>query len=151
MIRVAPVLVIAALGLCACGGGPRPRDRDQSGTYHPPSTILEKYDANHDGTITRAELEAGLRADFAKADAKHTGCLDADEVSAVNQQRWQEDQSTASPLVDFTGKGCVDFSEFAATPRSLFEQMDRDGDGQVTQKELHPQGQSERRSDDDDR
>jgi Ca2+-binding EF-hand superfamily protein len=146
MIRVAPVLVIAALGLSACGGGPRPRDREQS-TYHPLSTILEKYDANHDGIVTRAELEAGLRADFAKADAKHAGCLDADEVSAVNQQRWQEDQSTASPLVDFTGKGCVDFSEFAATARSLFEQMDRDEDGQITQRELHPQ----RRPADDDR
>jgi hypothetical protein len=149
-MRCAPALLLAVVFLSGCGGGPRPNDRERS-NYHPPSAMLEKYDANHDGTVTRAELEAGLRADFAKADAKHTGCLDSDEVSAVNQQRWQEDQSTASPLVDFKGQGCVDFSEFAATPRSLFEQMDRDGDGQVTQRELHPTPNDRRRSDDDDR
>jgi Ca2+-binding EF-hand superfamily protein len=139
-------LAVAAVVLSGCGGG-RPREGDQRGAYHPPSAMIEKYDANHDGTITRAELEAGMRADFAKADARHTGCLDNDEVSVVNQQRWTEDQSTASPLVDFKGQGCVDFSEFAATPRSLFEQLDRDEDGQVTQRELHPQ----RRPADDDR
>lgn len=148
MIRSVPVLIVAGLVLAGCGGGPRPRDSDPRGAYHPPSALIEKYDANHDGIITRAELEAGLRADFAKADVKHNGCLDADEVSAVNQERWKEDQSTASPLVDFKGQGCVDFSEFAATPRSLFEQLDRDEDGQVTQRELHPTRQQERRDDD---
>jgi Ca2+-binding EF-hand superfamily protein len=94
-------------------------------------------------------MEQGLRADFAKADAKHTGCLDADEVRAVNQQRWEADQSTASPLVDFKGKGCVDFGEFAATARSLFEQMDRNGDGKIEPKELHPPPGQRRERDDD--
>ena len=127
------------LGLTLAGcGTTRPPPRDQRPEFHPPSTILEKYDLNHDGIVTRDEMEAGLRADFAKADAKRTGCLDADETRAVNEQRWAEDQSTASPLVDLKGLGCIDFEEFAATPRSLFDQMDVNGDGKLTQKELHP-------------
>jgi Ca2+-binding EF-hand superfamily protein len=141
------VLGVSAVALCACGSAPRPRDQEPE--FHPPRSILEAYDFNHDGTITRREMEQGLRADFAKADAKHTGCLDADEVRAVNQQRWEADQSTASPLVDFKGKGCVDFGEFAATARSLFEQMDRNGDGKIEPKELHPPPGQRRERDDD--
>jgi len=129
------VLVAAALLLSGCAGQPQPR---QEAEFNPPRTILEHYDANRDGTITRAELEQGLRAEFAAADAKHTGCLDDEEARAVNDRRWQQDQSTASPLVDFKGQGCIDFDEFAATPRSLFAQMDANDDGKITPNELHP-------------
>ena len=77
-----------------------------------------KYDANHDGTLTRAELEAGLKADFDAADTNHDGRLDIDEVRAVNQARWSADSSAASPLVDWNHDGYVDFNEFAAAPRA---------------------------------
>lgn len=100
--------------------------------------MLIKYDANHDGSVTRAEMEAGLRADFAAADVKHTGCLDTDETRAINDQRYAADQSTYSPLVDFKGKGCIDFDEFAATPHSLFDTLDRDNNGILTPQELNP-------------
>jgi Ca2+-binding EF-hand superfamily protein len=127
---------LLALALAGCAGHRPPPQ--QTPEFRPVRSIIEHYDANHDGVITRMEVEQGLRAEFAAADAKHTGCLDEEEVRAVNQKRWQEDQSTYSPLVDFKQKGCVDFEEFAATVRSLFEQMDANGDGQVDQKELHP-------------
>jgi Ca2+-binding EF-hand superfamily protein len=130
--------MLAVLLLAGCGGHHRP-PREEQPEYRPARGILEAYDLNHDGTITRAEMEQGLHADFAKADVKRTGCLDADEARAVNDQRWQQDQSTYSPLVDFKGKGCIDFDEFAATARSLFDQMDVNGDGKVEPKELHPQ------------
>lgn len=147
MWKMAPAACAVALVLAGCAGNGPPRDQEPE--FHPPRSILEAYDFNHDGTVTRAEMEQGLRADFAKADAGHTGCLDADEVRAVNQQRWATDQSTASPLVDFKGKGCIDFDEFAATARSLFEQMDRNGDGKIEPKELHPPPGARRERDDD--
>lgn len=135
-------LIMAAamtLGLTGCGlFGNRPPPHREETEFHPPRSILEAYDANHDGIITRSEMEAGLRADFAKADVNHDGKLDADEARAVNALRLETDQSTASPLVDWNHDGFIDFSEFAATARSLFDQMDLDGDGRLTQKELHP-------------
>jgi len=131
------VICWPAVLVCACAA-PTPPSPEAPAEFHPPRALLEAYDTNHDGGVSRAELERGLRADFTKADATHTGCLDADEVRAVNQQRWAQEQSTVSPLVDFKGNGCIDFDEFAATARSLFEQMDINADGKVTPEEFHP-------------
>ncbi|MFL6691231.1 MAG: EF-hand domain-containing protein [Alphaproteobacteria bacterium] len=129
-----------ALLVCACAvSSPPPKAPAE---FHPPRAILEAYDANHDGVVTRGELEQGLRVEFTKADARHTACLDAEEARAVNEQRWAQDQSTASPLVDFKGNGCIDFDEFAATARSLFEQMDGNGDGKITSDEFQPHKRS---------
>ena len=136
MKLVCAVVVLAIFGLNGCGTAPRP-DRPPRLEWHPPAEMLDKY-ADANGDVTRAAMEAGLHADFAKADANHDGCLDETEVRAVNEERWREGASTSSPLIDFRHNGCVDFDEFAATPRSLFEQLDRNGDGRLTWKELHP-------------
>lgn len=136
MNRTLPAILILTLVLSACADrrerGPRETDPD----FHPTINLLNKYDANHDGTITRAEMEEGLKKEFDNADTNHDGKLDSDEVAAVNAQRWADDQSTASTIVDWNQDGFVDFTEFAGTARSLFADIDRDGDGQLTPKEL---------------
>src|SRR6266404_6129960 len=119
--------------------------------------MLPKYDANHDGTVTRAELLAGLRSEFAAHDTHHNGCLDAEQAAEINQARVDADQSTATPVVDWNQDGCIDYTEFSAAPYSLFDQLDADHDGKLTPKELQragakprnaepPQGQEEDRS-----
>ena len=136
--RFASFLIVASLtaGCGIFGGPPRPGEGQPTGPT-PIQKLFELYDTNHDGMFSRAELEAGLRADFAKADKNHDGRLDADEARAVNQQRWENDASMASPLVDWNQDGVIDFNEFAATARSLFEQYDLDGDGVITRSEVH--------------
>jgi len=108
--------------------------------WHSPVGMLLRYDANHDGSVTRAEMEAGLKADFAAADTNHDGVLEPDEVRAVNEKRWSEDSAATSPLVDWNHVGVVDFNEFAATARSLFDQLDLDGNGVLSPQELNPRG-----------
>jgi hypothetical protein len=130
-----PVVALAML-VGGCTATPKPRT-SQVEEWHPPSEMLEKY-ADKNGVVTRAAMEAGLRADFAVADVHHTGCLDQDEVRAINEERWKEDASTSSPLIDFRHNGCIDFDEFAATPRSLFDQLDKKGTGRLTPQQLHP-------------
>ncbi len=100
--------------------------------------MLLKYDANHDGTLTRDELIAGLKAEFAVLDTHHTGCLTPDQVTEINQERIAADQSTATPLQDWNQDGCVDYREFSAAAYSLFDQLDRNGDGKVTPQEFNP-------------
>lgn len=128
--------ILLALAVLGCGGPDKPGG-NPAPEWHPPSELLERY-ADKNGVITRAAIEAGLRADFAAADKNHNGCLEADEARAVNETRWKASASTTSPLIDFLHNGCIDFDEFAAEPRSLFEQLDKNGDGRLTPDELHP-------------
>ena len=102
----------------------------------PSAALLLRYDANHDGVITREEMEAGLKADFDAADSDHDGCLSPPEVRAENERRLKQDGAQASPLVDWNLDGCVDRREFGNTVRSYFELADRRKDGKVTQLEL---------------
>jgi Ca2+-binding EF-hand superfamily protein len=131
------LLMLLSIGplLACCSGSPKPRP--QAEQWHPPAEMLDKY-ADKNGMVTRAALEAGLKADFAVADVHHTGCLDQNVVRQINEARWKLGASTSSPLIDFRHDGCIDFDEFAATPRSLFEQLDKDGNGRLTPNELHP-------------
>lgn len=131
----AAVIVALAVGLGACGGGQPPMHMEEAWKGHGPIDILRKY-AGPDGRLTRAQMEAGLRRDFAAADTNHNGVLDPDEMRAVNQQRWKEDQSAVSPLIDWNGDGVIDFNEFAGTARALFNELDRDGNGVLSREEL---------------
>ena len=142
LIRAAVLGASIAL-LAACSDdGPKPEPRERPVPFHPPVELLERYDADRDGTVTRAEMEAGLKAEFAAADKNHDGRLDEDETRAVNEARWGEGLSTTSTLVDWNQDGYVDFHEFANTARSLFDQLDRNGDGKLTPDELHPEKKS---------
>lgn len=136
-----------ALILAGCGGPRQPppwmrsaeKPRDEN--YHGGSAaMILQYDANHDGTLTRQELITGLKADFAKRDTHHTGCLDADQALAINQARVDADQSAATPVMDWNQDGCIDYTEFSAAPYSLFDQLDLDHDGKLTPKELERAG-----------
>lgn len=46
-----------------------------------------KEDVNHDGFLTRAEIEAGARTRFDEADTNHDGWLSKDEMLTMRQNR----------------------------------------------------------------
>ncbi|MBV9992488.1 MAG: hypothetical protein JOZ72_14510 [Alphaproteobacteria bacterium] len=138
LMRAVVGMTLAFLPAACSGDRPPPEPREQGAQFHPPVEMLKRYDADHDGTLTRAELEAGLKADFAAADTNHDGKLDEDEARAVNEQRWSEGLSTTSTLVDWNHDGVVDFNEFAGTARSLFDELDVNGDGKLSPKEMEP-------------
>jgi hypothetical protein len=104
----------SAIFVAGCSSTSNQPRRHQEAPWHPAVAIVEKY-ADKTGVVTRAAMEAGLKADFDLIDIHHTGCLDEDEVRAENQRRWQLDASTYSPLIDFKHTGCVDFQEYAET------------------------------------
>jgi Ca2+-binding EF-hand superfamily protein len=147
-LRLTPLILLSTLALAACSGekqqpppwlraSEKPRDEN----YHGGNTaMLLKFDANHDGTVTRAELIAGLKAEFAVHDTKHNGCLDADQAGQINQDRVDADQSTATPVMDWNQDGCIDYTEFSAVPYSLFDQLDINHDGKLDPKELQRAG-----------
>jgi len=130
--------------LAACGGSsdktpqwnPYSALPPRNENYHGgPGAALKKYDANKDGTLTRDELVAGLRAEF-NAAAGGSACLSPQEVAAINQARVVADQSAATPLQDWNQDGCVSFQEFATAPVSLFDEIDRNHDGKISPQEF---------------
>jgi Ca2+-binding EF-hand superfamily protein len=147
LLRPSFLILLCALALGACGGRPqpppwlRPTEKPRDENYHGGNAaMLLKYDANHDGTLTRDELIQGLKAEFAAHDTHHNGCLDSEQAGAINQARVDADQSTATPVVDWNQDGCIDYIEFSAAPYSLFDQLDGDHDGKLTPKELQRAG-----------
>ena len=70
------------------------------------AALLLRYDANHDGVVTRDEMEAGLKVDFAAADTNGDGCLGPAEVRAENDRRLARDGElsllpASAPTVEF--------------------------------------------------
>jgi Ca2+-binding EF-hand superfamily protein len=144
MGRFATIMAAGLAGLllvAGCAGqrgggrpsGPNPREvSDQELNIR----LMLSYDANSDGTVTRDELEAGLKRQFAAADTNGDGRLDPQEVRAENDRRFMASGTATSPLIDWNQDGFVSFDEFASTARSVFETVDRNHDGKLTPDEL---------------
>lgn len=57
----------------------------------PSAALLLRFDADMDGFVTKDEMEAGLKADYAAADSNGDNCIDAAEVRAENAMRLRRD------------------------------------------------------------
>lgn len=128
-------IIVASVFVSGCAArAPHwsPVSAPRSESWHTGKMMIANYDSDNDGTVTRAELEAGLRQYFMQADTNHDGRLDPEETAAANARRIAIDQSTAIPLIDWNEDGYINFNEFAAGVRSEFQRLDLNGDGKVT-------------------
>ncbi len=148
MIRLARLLAAAGAVLivaAACGGmrgrplpgpgGPNAGVRPLSEQEHNIRLMLS-FDGNSDGTVTRDEMEAALKRQFAACDTNGDGRIDFREMQAENDRRFRVNGAGASPLIDWNQNGEIEFDEFATTARSLFAELDRNMDGKLTSDEL---------------
>ncbi len=137
MARLAKFVAMgcALIAVAACSSH-RPRPQAELMDRGRDIFLILRYDTNNDHVVSRDEMEAGLKADYAAADTNHDGKLEPNEVQAENQRRWAQEGPQSSPLMDWNQDGNVDMAEFANAVHSLFGSVDKDKDGQVTVAEL---------------
>jgi Ca2+-binding EF-hand superfamily protein len=92
------------------------------------AAMFAAADANHDGTITRAEFDAARAARFTQMDADHNGSLSASEMP-----RWGGAQHVRG---DANGDGAVSRAEWDAESARMFSRLDADNNGAISQAEL---------------
>jgi Ca2+-binding EF-hand superfamily protein len=103
-----------------------------------PAMIFERLDADRDGAVTLAELEAMRAARFAERDANGDGRLDRDELLAGAAQRAKRGVDRMMGRLDADGDGAITADEFAdagrpgADPARLVGRFDTDGDGALS-------------------
>lgn len=99
---------------------------------------FEGADANNDGNISRDEFLARPIAMFERLDANSNGVIEASERpqrperSAQNGERRER---ADRPNPDTDGNGTFSRAEFAAMGAHMFERLDANSDGRVTQDE----------------
>jgi len=102
----------------------------------PTANLLLRYDTDQNGEVSRAEMEAGLAADYALSDKDANGCINGAEMRGENDLRLERDGGVASPVADWNLDGCVDMVEFGSSVRSYFNFADHSKDNLVDTAEL---------------
>lgn len=95
---------------------------------------LGAFDSDHDGQLTKAELESGLLDKFHKTDTNGDGVLSATEIRVLNDQLLS--QPGGSPVIDWNADGRIDMAEFASQWRTNFDRSDVNTDGILDPREL---------------
>jgi Ca2+-binding EF-hand superfamily protein len=103
-------------------------------TTPPDEYALATFDANHDGELSKDELEAGLKALYVKMDTSADGFLSASEVRPINDKLLAI--QGGSPIIDWNADGKIDMTEFASQWRTKFERSDVNSDGTLDSREM---------------
>lgn len=117
-------LTIGALGaiLAATAASAQPR-----------GGAVNAMDANADGKVTAAEMDAHQEKLMREADADGDGALSRDELRAYRARKRAERQAKNNP--DLNDDGLVDRNEFRVAADKRFDRLDRNGDGVLSEDE----------------
>jgi Ca2+-binding EF-hand superfamily protein len=98
-------------------------------------------DTNGDGKISRAEHAAGAKKMFTQCDANRDGIVTAAEMDAAmaakGEKPARDDKSSVEKIqvIDQNGDGRLTAAEHEAGTETMFGKMDKDGDGFLSKAE----------------
>ena len=96
---------------------------------------FQEMDADKDGKITAAELEAFRAARFAKADTNGDGKLSLEEMDAARSEQRKERYSHMIAKLDKDGDGQLSAKEMPMRGDRMMK-LDTDGDGAISLEEM---------------
>lgn len=98
----------------------------------------EEADLNHDGKVTRAEVDKAIQAKFTQA-AKGGSGITPDAFYALEMARLHDAAQKRFGRADTDHDGKLSKAEFIAPAQKMFDHLDRNHDGVITADELKPQ------------
>ncbi len=99
--------------------------------------MFEEVDANGDGLITAAEIEAAREARFAEMDSNGDGFVTAEEIAAFADDRRGKRAARMIERLDANDDGKLSAEEMATRgPGRMLERLDANGDGALSKEEL---------------
>ena len=112
--------------------------------------MFETIDADKDGKVTLAEIQAHRAAEFAAADTNGDGAISPEELSAMQLARFQEKlaERTQAMLdnMDNDGNGSLSADELGQGPGERnFARLDTDNDGAISKEEAEAAMQHRRK------
>jgi Ca2+-binding EF-hand superfamily protein len=108
--------------------------RNRHGGSRGAGNFCSRDDLNHDGKVTRAELDEALHKQFASG-AKGNA-LTKDQFTAMQGSRAEATSARAFQRLDTNRDGKLTMQEFSASQQKTFARMDRNGDGAITRDEM---------------
>ncbi len=125
-------LLLASASLAGCTG---PQVNARGGTMDGSGLcLLAPLSHNPDGSVTRADVDMGIKAGFAQADTNADGVLDMQETARLNDAKAASCDATA--YIDYSGRGVITPEAFGARYLTAFAQADYNQDGIATAEEL---------------
>jgi Ca2+-binding EF-hand superfamily protein len=102
--------------------------------------MFQEMDANKDGKVTQAEIEAFEAARAAEIDANHDGKITADEIRAFREKERAKREAAELARMDTNGDGSVSVQEYEAAQTWRLARMDRNGDGTIDEQDMRGGG-----------
>lgn len=135
----------------AAQGSDKPPRRDvlKMPSTHSRAGLLEIYDADGDGSVTRAEFERQRGEAFARTDANQDGRIDAEEYQnefedrldrqiAKNREAATRQTGVRFKALDTDADSKISPAEYAASGQRMFERLDTVKDGVVSRNDPPP-------------
>lgn len=95
-----------------------------------------EMDADKDGTVTRAEVEAFHAARAKEIDANNDGQITAAELQAFRDKQRERRMAEMLKTMDKDGDGKVSVAEFEAAQSWRTARFDRNGDGAIDRMDM---------------
>ncbi|MBV9571584.1 MAG: hypothetical protein JO056_10130 [Alphaproteobacteria bacterium] len=108
--------------------------RGRRGGSRGAGAFCQRDDINHDGKVTRTELDQALHRQFAAA-AKGNA-LTKDQFGGMQHSRAEFTSGRAFQRLDDNHDGKLTLQEFSATQQKTFARMDKNADGVITRDEM---------------